>query len=110
MTEDILSVLKESRVFPPAPEFSRQARFKSLDEYRALYQRSIQDPEGFWGEQAEELEWARKWDRVLEWKAPHARWFLNGRLNLSVNCLDRHVAAGKNILIGKLDASAPTTS
>jgi acetyl-CoA synthetase len=95
MTDDIVSSLKETRVFPPPPEFQRKAHIKSLDEYRALYRRSVEDPEAFWGEQAQQLEWSRKWDRVLEWNAPHAKWFVNGALNLSENCLDRHVAAGK---------------
>ena len=89
---DIDSTLKESRVFPPPPEFQRKAHIKSLDEYRALYKRSVEDPEGFWGEQAATLKWTRKWDRVLEWNAPFAKWFVNGALNLSENCLDRHVA------------------
>jgi acetyl-CoA synthetase len=95
MTEDILSVLKEKRVFPPPPEFQRQAHIKSLDEYRALYRRSVDDPEGFWAEQAGQLTWSRKWNRVLEWNAPHAKWFVGGGLNLSENCLDRHVAGGR---------------
>jgi acetyl-CoA synthetase len=89
---DIDSTLKESRVFPPPPEFQRKAHIKSLDEYRSLYKRSVEDPEGFWGEQAATLAWMRKWDRVLEWNAPFAKWFVNGALNLSENCLDRHVA------------------
>jgi acetyl-CoA synthetase len=89
---DIDSTLKESRVFPPPPEFQKKAHIKSLDEYRALYKRSVEDPEGFWAEQAATLEWTRKWDRVLEWNAPFAKWFVNGALNLSENCLDRHVA------------------
>jgi acetyl-CoA synthetase len=94
MSSDILSVLKETRVFPPPPEFQRQAHVKSLEEYRALYRRSVEDPEGFWAEQAQQLQWSRKWDRVLEWNAPHAKWFVGGALNLSENCLDRHVKAG----------------
>ncbi|HEX6739260.1 MAG TPA: AMP-binding protein, partial [Vicinamibacteria bacterium] len=92
MAEDILSVLKETRVFPPPPEFAQQAHIKSLDEYRALYRRSVDDPEGFWAEQAGALQWSRRWDKVLEWKAPFAKWFLGGTLNISENCLDRHVA------------------
>jgi len=86
---DILSVLKETRVFPPPPEFQGKAHIQSMDEYRALYRRSVEDPEGFWAEQAGQLKWSRKWDRVLEWNAPHAKWFVNGALNLSENCLDR---------------------
>jgi acetyl-CoA synthetase len=89
---DIDSILKESRVFAPPEAFAAQALVGSLDAYRAMYQRSLDDPEGFWAEQAETLVWSRKWDRVLEWKAPFARWFDGGELNLSENCLDRHVA------------------
>jgi acetyl-CoA synthetase len=92
---DIDSVLKETRVFPPPPEFAKKAHVKSLDEYRALYRRSVDDPEGFWSEQAASLKWSRKWDRVLEWNPPFAKWFVNGALNLSENCLDRHVAGGR---------------
>jgi acetyl-CoA synthetase len=89
---DILSVLREGRVFPPPEEFARQAHIKSLADYRDLYRRSIDDPEGFWAAQAEGLSWMQPWERVLDWQPPFARWFVGGRLNLSVNCLDRHVA------------------
>jgi acetyl-CoA synthetase len=88
---DILSVLKEARVFPPPEEFRKRAHIGDLEEYRRLYARSLADPEGFWAEQAEGLDWMQPWDRVLEWKAPFARWFVGGRLNLSANCLDRHL-------------------
>jgi acetyl-CoA synthetase len=89
---DILSVLKEQRVFQPPEGFRQAAHVKSLDEYRALYRRSLEDPDAFWAEQAGALVWSRPWDRVLEWKAPFAKWFVGGQLNISENCLDRHVA------------------
>jgi acetyl-CoA synthetase len=89
---DIDSVLQESRVFPPPPEFARAAHLGSLEAYRTLHARSLSDPEAFWAEQAESLSWMRKWDRVLDWQPPFARWFDGGLLNLTVNCLDRHVA------------------
>ena len=92
---DIESLLKEKRVFPPPDGFSRAAHIKSLEEYRRLYDQSVKDPEGFWAEQAQALAWSRKWDRVLEWSPPFAKWFGGGTLNLSENCLDRHVAAGR---------------
>ena len=91
MTDDIESTLRESRVFPPPESFAQTAHIKSLGEYRGLYERSLRDPEGFWAEQAETLRWSKKWDRVLEWTPPFARWFTGGTLNLSENCLDRHV-------------------
>jgi acetyl-CoA synthetase len=86
----IVSVLNESRVFPPPPEFAQQAHIKSLDEYQTLWNRAKDDPEGFWGEQAQALRWSTPWTKVLDWSAPYARWFVGGQLNASVNCVDRH--------------------
>ena len=83
-------VLEETPVPPPA-EFSRQAHIKSLDEYRELYVRAERDPEGFWAEQAKLIDWFRPPQRTLEWKIPHAKWFVGGTLNVSYNCLDRHL-------------------
>ncbi len=88
---DIESVLKESRVFEAPSSFKERAHIKSVADYEALYRRSVDDPEGFWAEQAEALAWSTRWERVLEWKAPFAKWFPGGALNLSENCLDRHV-------------------
>jgi acetyl-CoA synthetase len=87
----ITSVLKESRSFPPPAAFSAAAHVKSLAEYEALWQRAAADPERFWGEQAESLTWAKRWDKVLVWNEPRARWFDGGKLNASANCLDRHL-------------------
>ncbi|MEQ8767061.1 MAG: AMP-binding protein, partial [Planctomycetota bacterium] len=88
---DIESVLKEARVFEPPKEFAEKAHIGSLEEYETLYRRSVDDPEGFWGEQAETLHWFQKWNRVLEWEAPNAKWFLGGTTNVAFNCLDRHL-------------------
>jgi len=93
MSQSIDSILKETRVFPPSPEFSQQSHIKSLEQYEQLYREAEENPEAFWGRIAEELHWFRKWDRVLEWNAPWAKWFVGGRINLSYNCLDRHVAS-----------------
>ncbi|TVQ97288.1 MAG: acetate--CoA ligase [Deltaproteobacteria bacterium] len=93
MAEDITSTLKEERRFPPPAEFSGRARVRSMEEYEALYRRAEEDPEGFWAERAQELlTWDQPWEQVLDWQPPRARWFVGGRLNASVNCLDRHVA------------------
>ncbi|HEU4759821.1 MAG TPA: acetyl-coenzyme A synthetase N-terminal domain-containing protein, partial [Dehalococcoidia bacterium] len=62
-----------------------------LKRYLDIYQRSLDDPEGFWAEQARQLEWFRPWDKVLEWEPPFARWFVGGQLNASYLCVDRHV-------------------
>ncbi|MCS7167069.1 MAG: acetate--CoA ligase [Gemmatales bacterium] len=88
----IESVLREKRVFAPAAEFSQRAHIKSMDEYRALWQRAYDDPEGFWAEQAAILDWFRRWDKVLEWNEPFAKWFIGGQLNACYNCVDRHLA------------------
>ena len=65
------------------------------DRYEAIYKRSIENPEGWWSEQASELTWQKPWDTVLDWSdAPFAKWFDGGKLNAAENCLDRHVAAG----------------
>jgi acetyl-CoA synthetase len=88
--QDIDSTLREDRVFPPPAEFSRKAHIKSLEEYEALYKRSIADPESFWAGVARDLHWFKPWDKVLEWDLPWARWFVGGKLNLSYNCVDRH--------------------
>src|SRR6204780_277412 len=84
------STLRENRVFPPPAEFAAQAHVKSLEEYDALYRRSIQDPQKFWGEVAAELHWFAPWTSVLEWKLPLAKWFVGGKINLCYNCVDRH--------------------
>jgi acetyl-CoA synthetase len=85
------SVLREDRVFPPPAEFSRRARIASRAQYDALYRRALEDPERFWAEMAERLRWTTRWSKVLDWQPPFAKWFVGGRLNLSDNCLDRHL-------------------
>jgi acetyl-CoA synthetase len=90
----IHSVSKESRIFEPAPEFAAAARIGSRAQYEAMYRRSLEDPEGFWAEQAAHLHWFRPPTEILRWQAPHAEWFRDGTTNLAYNCLDRHLAAG----------------
>ena len=92
---NIDSILEETRSFEPSAEFSQKAQIKSLAEYDALYKESVEQPEKFWGRVAEDLHWFKKWDKVLEWNAPWAKWFLGGELNLSYNCLDRHVKTAR---------------
>jgi acetyl-CoA synthetase len=94
----IESLLKEVRLFQPPEEGRREAHIKSMAEYEQLYRRSMDDPEGFWAERASELiTWDRPWDTVLEadLHKPEVKWFQGGKLNVSVNCLDRHLAAGR---------------
>lgn len=80
---------------PPSPDFSAKAHIKSMAEYEELYRRSVEDPEGFWDEKAEEfVDWYQKWDKVLDYSFEgdiYVKWFINGKLNVSYNCLDRHL-------------------
>jgi len=95
MSNNIESLQKENRVFTPSEEFANDAHVKSVEEYEELHQRSINDPEGWWSEQASNLKWQKPWDTVLDWSgAPFAKWFEGGQLNAAENCLDRHVEEG----------------
>ena len=95
MSNNIESLQKENRVFTPSEEFANDAHVKSVEEYEELHLRSINDPEGWWSEQASNLKWQKPWDTVLDWSgAPFAKWFEGGQLNAAENCLDRHVEDG----------------
>jgi len=88
---DIDALLQEHRAFLPSDAFRGQANVS--DE--SVYARAARDPEAFWASFAAELEWMRPWSRVLEWNPPHAKWFIDGQLNVSVNCLDRHLRTAR---------------
>jgi acetyl-CoA synthetase len=92
--KNIEVLLAEKRTFPPSAEFSRKAHISGMAQYEEIYKRSVEDPEGFWGEMAEQnLTWFKKWDKVLEYsfEKPEIKWFQGGKLNASYNCLDRHI-------------------
>jgi len=92
----IESILQEQRLFPPPTELAAQAEIKSLDAYEQLYAKAAEDPQAFWAELAEqELDWFEKWDTVLDWQPPFAKWFVGGKLNITYNCLDRHLKTGR---------------
>ncbi|HBI16317.1 MAG TPA: acetate--CoA ligase [Desulfobulbaceae bacterium] len=94
----ITSLQSEGKIFEPPVNGRDAAYVKSMDEYRAIYQRSMDDPEGYWAERAEQLTtWDRKWDRVLDYNftTPDIKWFQGGKLNVSANCLDRHLTDGR---------------
>jgi acetyl-CoA synthetase len=93
--QNLDSTLHEDRVFPPPPEFAAKAHVSSLAEYEELYARSIADPDAFWESVARELHWFAPWTKVLDWNLPWAKWFVGGKINISYNCLDRHVHNGK---------------
>ena len=88
--DSIENLSQENRHFPPSAAFAAQANAKS-----DLYERAEKDRLAFWEEQARELTWDKSWETVLEWNSPYAKWFIGGKINASVNALDRHVAAGR---------------
>ncbi len=92
----ITSMMGEDRKFFPPKEFSQNARVKSLDEYRQLYDFSISEPEKFWQEQSKNIDWSKPYEILLEWNSPFCKWFLGGTTNVSFNCLDRHLKERKN--------------
>jgi acetyl-CoA synthetase len=108
---NITSVLQEERRFPPPKAFAKTAWIKSMAEYKRLYEESVRQPEKFWARQAkEELVWFKPWKSVLQWKLPYAKWFAGGRLNVSYNCLDRHLntpTANKAALIWEGEPAGP---
>ncbi|MDY6916711.1 MAG: acetate--CoA ligase [Chloroflexota bacterium] len=92
--KSITSMMEEKRVFPPPKELSKTAYIRNMEEYRELYKRSVDDPEKFWAELAEkDLDWYKSWDKVLveDFKEGKHEWFVGGKLNVSQNCLDRHL-------------------
>ena len=88
---EIDALLHENGKFPPPDSFRKSAHVSDPE----IYERATADPEGFWAEQANTLEWFKKWDTVLEWTPPHAKWFVGGKLNVSVNCVDRHIKTAR---------------
>jgi acetyl-CoA synthetase len=103
MTDRIETLLDEQRTFPPAPAFCERAHVRDQDAYT----RAQRDREGYWAEWARQLEWIRPWDQVLAWTPPHAKWFVGGKLNASVNCLDRHVKAGRGARVALIWEGEP---
>ncbi len=89
-TAALSALLEENRKFKPSADFTKQANVQDP----AVFERAAKDPEAFWSSFAEELQWDRKWDKVLDWQPPHAKWFVGGQLNACVNCVDRHVQNG----------------
>lgn len=87
----IEALLQEDRAFPPPEDFKKQANISDPN----IYEEARRDPEGFWARFAGELDWFQKWDRVLDWDPPFAKWFVNGKLNVSYNCIDRHLKSAR---------------
>ena len=92
MAQNIESHLVEKRVFNPPKQLAERARIRNLAQYRRMYRESISRPDKFWAREADQLVWRKRWKKVLDWRAPSAKWFVGGKLNVSENCLDRHLA------------------
>ena len=93
--EENETLLKVDQLYE-APERVKSIAHISEADYEKRYQESIDDPEGFWARIAEqELDWFQKWDKVFEWDHPYYQWFINGKINITYNCLDRHVHNGR---------------
>jgi acetyl-CoA synthetase len=93
--QSIESAQQENRLFPPNPAFASNAWIKSRQQYDQMYRESIDHPDQFWSKIASELHWFKKWDRVLDWNLPNAKWFVGGQTNVSHNCLDTHIEKGR---------------
>jgi acetyl-CoA synthetase len=91
--QTIKSMMAETSVFKPSPEVSKQAYIKSFDEYKKIYKESEKNPEAFWAGLATQLDWYKKWDKVLveDFKEGKHEWFIGGKINVSYNCIDRHL-------------------
>jgi acetyl-CoA synthetase len=95
MSSNIESHQTEERVFKPSKEFSKKARVSSMAKYKKLWKESVEKPKKFWAREASELCWQKKWKKVLDWKAPDAKWFVGGKLNVTESCVDRHAKGSR---------------
>ncbi|MFN2976604.1 acetate--CoA ligase [Terriglobus aquaticus] len=93
--QHLKSSLRENRVFPPPAEFSARAHVRSLGDYEAMYRRSVEEPDAFWAEAADSLDWMERWTRVLDWDGSRAQWYVGGKLNLCANAVDRHALGSR---------------
>jgi acetyl-CoA synthetase len=92
-TDAIENLLREDRTFPPSAEFVAQAGLSDP----SIYERTASEEgfRAFWAEEGNKLDWIEPWSELYTWEAPYTKWFIGGKLNVSANCLDRHVAAGR---------------
>ena len=108
--QNIESSQQETRLFPPPAAATAKAYVKTMDEYRTMWQESIDSPETFWPKIANDLHWDKPWQKVLDWQVPDAKWFVDARTNLAANCLDRHIKAGRGDKVAILFESELETS
>jgi len=101
------SLLRENRVFAPPAAFAAKAHVQGLEQYEAMYRRSIEQPDAFWAEAAAELDWFAPWTKVQEGEISESKWFVDGKLNLSHNCVDRHALGARKDKIALLWEGEP---
>ena len=91
--KSITSMQAENRIFKPSKELSKKAYIKSMKQYKDIYQKSMDDTDAYWAEAAEQLDWIKKWDKVsqADFKKAEFKWFTGGKINVSYNCIDRHL-------------------
>jgi acetyl-CoA synthetase len=95
-TGSIITVLNETRAFPPTASFSAKANISDTSAYENIWQESQKNPKAFWEKEASSIHWFEKWHTTLQWNEPFSKWFVGGKLNVSYNCLDKHLPQLKN--------------
>lgn len=93
--QEIESILHETRHFAPSEEFKSKAKLRTLEQYHTLYRQSLDDPDTFWSNVAQELHWFEDWQQVMHWEEPFVQWFVGGKTNISYNCLDLQIERGR---------------
>jgi acetyl-CoA synthetase len=101
------SLLRENRVFAPPAAFAAKAHVQSVEQYEAMYRRSIEQPDAFWSEAAAELDWFAPWTKVQEGEISESKWFVGGKLNLAHNCVDRHALGARKDKVALLWEGEP---
>lgn len=95
MSKEINPFDTAEAIFPPSAEFSQKARISSIEQYEEMYRHSIENPESFWAQEAQDLDWRAPWSKVLDWQVPHAKWFVDAKVNVCENCVDRHAKGAR---------------
>ncbi len=110
MSKNITSVLHETRSFGPSDEFRKKAKISSVEEYQKLYRQSLDEPDKFWGDIANELHWFKSWDKTVDWNEPFVKWFVGGKTNPSYNALDYQIEQGRGDKVAFLFEGEPGDS
>jgi len=110
VSKNIESILQEDRSFSPSDDFRKKAKISSPEEYQKLYQQSLDNPDSFWTDVANELHWFKSWDKTVEWNEPFVKWFVGGKTNPAYNALDYQIEQGRGDKIAFLFEGEPGDS